>query len=110
MVYIKVHDTYKDITEDVETRFDSSNHERDRLFHKVKNRKVIGLIKDKLGGKIMNNICQIKTKNLQLLNRDGGEDKKAKGKKNCVMKRKLKFEYCKNCIEAIQLDNEIDYL
>ena len=26
------------------------------------------------------------------------------------MKRKLEFEYCKNCLEATQLDDKINYL
>ena len=56
-MYIKAHDTYKNTTEDIETRSDTSNYELDRLLHKGKNRKVIGLMKDKLGGKIMNKIC-----------------------------------------------------
>ena len=42
-----------DIAENVETRFDTSNFELDRLFPKEKNKKVIELMKDKLGGKIM---------------------------------------------------------
>ena len=31
IVHIKIDDIYKDIAEDVETRFDTSNHELDRL-------------------------------------------------------------------------------
>ena len=38
------------------------------------------------------------------------EDKKAKGTKECVIKRELKFENYKNCLEATQLDNKINYL
>ena len=34
---------------------------------------------------------------------DSSEDKKAKGTKKCVRKRKLKFEDYKNCLEATQL-------
>ena len=45
IVYIKTDDTYKDIAEDVETRFDTSNYELDRQLHKGKNKKVIGFIK-----------------------------------------------------------------
>ena len=41
---------------------------------------------------------------------DSSEDKKAKGTKTCVMKRKLKFENYKNCLEATQLENTISYL
>ena len=36
--------------------------------------------------------------------------KKAKGAKKCVKKRKLKFGNYKNCLEAIQFENEINYL
>ena len=32
--------------------------------------------------------------------------KKAKGTKKCVIKRKLKLEDHKNCLEAIQLENK----
>ena len=53
IVYIKTDDIYKDIAEDVETIFDTLNYELDRPLPKGKNKKVIGLIKDKLGGKIM---------------------------------------------------------
>ena len=38
---------YKDIAEDVKTKFDASNYEIDRPFPKGKNKKVIGLMKDK---------------------------------------------------------------
>ena len=38
---------------------------------------------------------------------DSMEDKKAKGTKSCIIKRKLKFENYKNCLKATQLDNKI---
>ena len=53
VVYIKTDDIYKNIAEDVETRFDTSNYELDRPLPRGKNKKVIGLMKDELGGKIM---------------------------------------------------------
>ena len=37
----------------VEARFDTSNFETDRPLTKGKNKKVIGLMKDELGGQIM---------------------------------------------------------
>ena len=36
--------------------------------------------------------------------------KKAKDTKKCVIKRKLKFENYKNCLEATQLENKINHL
>ena len=38
------------------------------------------------------------------------EDKKVKGTKKCAIKRKVKFENYKNCLEATQLDDKIKYL
>ena len=51
IAHVKTDDIYKDIAEDVEKRFNTSNHEIDRPLPKGKNKKVVGLMKDKLGGK-----------------------------------------------------------
>ena len=110
IVYIKTDDIYRDIVEDIETRFDTSNYELDRPLPKGKNKKVIGLMKDELGGKIMTKFVGLRAKTYSYLIDDGSEDKKAKGTKKCVIKRKLKFENYKNCLEATQLDNKIKYL
>ena len=53
IVYIKTEDIYSDIAKVVETKFDTSNYELDRLLPKGKNKNVIGVIKDKLGWRIM---------------------------------------------------------
>ena len=50
---IKTNDFYKDISNDVENRFDTSNYEVNRPLQTGKNKKVIGLMKDELGGKII---------------------------------------------------------
>ena len=50
IVYVKTDDIFKDIAEDVETRFDTSNFEIDILLPQGKNKKLIGLTKDELGG------------------------------------------------------------
>ena len=55
IVYIKADDIYKGISEDVETRYDTSNYELDHQKGKIK--KIIGLVKDELGRKIMNYTC-----------------------------------------------------
>ena len=39
LVFIKTDDSYKDIAEDVKTRFNTSNYELDRLVPKGKNKK-----------------------------------------------------------------------
>ena len=110
IVYIKTDDIFKDIVEDVEIRFDASNYELDRTLPKGKNMKVIGLMKDELGGKIMTKFVGLKVKTYSYLIDDGSEDKTAKGTKKCVIKRKTKLENYKNCLEATQLENKINYL
>ena len=53
IVHIKTEDVYEDIADDVEKRFDTSNYEVNRPLPTGKNKKVIGLMKDNLGGKII---------------------------------------------------------
>ena len=108
--YIKTDDIYKDTAGDVEPTFDTLNYELDRPLPKAKNKKGIGLMKDKLGGKIMTKFVGLRAKTYSYLIDDGREDKKAKGTKKCVIKKKLKFENYKNCLEATQLQNKINHL
>ena len=53
IVHVKTDYIYKDIPEDVETRFDTLNFEIGRSLPKGKNKNVIGLMKDELGRQIM---------------------------------------------------------
>ena len=53
---IKTKDFYKDIAQDVEEQFDTSNYGVDRPLPKEKNKNVIGLMKDELGGGIITNL------------------------------------------------------
>ena len=53
IVYPKFEKFYVDLAGDVEASFDTSNFEVDRLLPTGKNKKVMGLMKDELGGRIM---------------------------------------------------------
>ena len=88
IAYIKADDIYKDIAEDVETRFDTSNYELDRPLPKGKNRKVIGLMKDELVRKIMTKFAGLRAKTYSYLIDDGSDKKDDDGS---VIKRKIKF-------------------
>ena len=108
IVHVKTDDIYKDIAEDVETKFEMLNFEKDRPLPKGKTKQVIGLINDELGGQIMKELKAVKTYSCLKDNND--EDKKANATKKFVIKRKLKFQDNKNCLEAAQIENKINYL
>ena len=95
---IKTNDFYKDIANDVDKRFDTSNYESNRPLPTGKNKKVIGLMKDELGGKTITEFFTLRPKTNSYLTDYGKEDKKAKGTKKCVIKRMIKFNDYKNCL------------
>ena len=79
IVFIKADDIFKDITEDVETRFDTSSYELECIsieipLPKGKDEKVIGPIKDELDKNIMIRFVRLRAK----IYRRRNEDKKAK--------------------------------
>ena len=98
IINIKTEDVYEDITNDVEKRFDTSNYEVSRPLPTGKNKKVIALMKNKLGGKIMTEFAAHRPKTYSYLIDDGNNDKKAKGTKKSVTKIILKFNDYKNCL------------
>ena len=83
---IKTKDFYKDIANDVADRFDTSNYEVNRPLPTGKNKKVIGLMKDELGGKVITEFVALRPKNYSYLADDCKEDKKANGTKNAYKK------------------------
>ena len=89
VINIKTEDLYEDIADDVEKRFDTSNYEVNRPLSTEKNKKVIGLMKDELGRKIMNVFAALRPKIYSYLIDNGNSDKKAKGTKKCVIKECL---------------------
>ena len=107
VMHIKTNDFYKDIASDVENRFDTSNYEVNtsetsalacRPLPTEKNKKVIGLMKDELGGKIITEFVTLRPKTYSFLTDDGREDKKAKGTRKCIIKKMIKFNDYKKCL------------
>ena len=70
---------------------------------KGKNKKVIGLTKDEIGGKIRTEFVALRPKIYSYLTDTCKENKKATGTKKCVTKERLKFNYYKDCL----LNNKI---
>ena len=76
-------------------RFDTSNYEVNRPLPTGKNKKVIGLMKDELGGKMITEFVTLGPKTYSYLINNCKEDKKTKGTKKCVIKRMIKFNIIK---------------
>ena len=71
---------------------------------------LIGLMIGVLDKKDHRKFVGLRAKRYNYLIDDVNKNKKVKGKKNCFIKIKLKFEIDKNSLEATQLDNKIKYL
>ena len=82
VVNIKTKDFYKDIAENVKERFDTSNYIYDRPLPTGVNKKVIGLMKDELGGDIITEFVALRPRVL----------------KKCVVNKMLRFENYKKCL------------
>ena len=89
---IKTNDFYKDMANDVDKRFDTSNYEVNRPLPTGKNKKV------EFGGKIITEFVTLRPKTYSYSTDDGKEDKKAKGTKKCIIKRMIKYNDYKNCL------------
>ena len=84
VIHIKTEDFYEDIANDVEKWFDTSNYDENdkRPLPIGKNKKVVCLFKDELGGRIMKELVGLRAKIYAYLLDDDTEYKKAKGKKS----------------------------
>ena len=92
---------YRDVAKDAEKRFDTSGYSKDdnRPLPIGKNKKVIGLIKDELGGKIMAGFVALRAKMYAYTKVDKGvEEKRSKGTKKYVVSEGLTFDDYKVCL------------
>ena len=101
---IETDDFYKDISDDVKDRFDTSDYNSSRPLPVGLNKKVIGLMKDELGREIMTEFITLRPKmyaykagsSESTTGRD--EVKKCKEIKECVVQKTISFEDYKNCL------------
>ena len=114
IIYVKTDDFYKDISNDIDKWFDTSNYSKDidRTLEKGKNKKVVGKFKDELGGLIMSEVCILRAKTYAFLlggltdndySMRGIINKKAKGTKKCVIKNRITFNDYVMCFLAMKI-------
>ena len=97
IIDIKTENFYEDTADEVEKKLIHqimSATPLNAIDHSLptgKNKKVIGLMKDKLRTKIMTEFAALRPKTYSYLMDDDSEAKKVKGTKKCVIKRMLTF-------------------
>ena len=77
---IQTDDFFKDISQDVEQKFDTSNYPKDYKSEipTGKNKKVIGMMKDEAGGKIIKEFIGLRAKLYSYKMYEGKEEKSVK--------------------------------
>ena len=100
VINIFTEDVFEDINNDVERWFDTSNYDKNdkRPLQTDINKKVIGMFKDELGGKIMKEFCALRSKIYAYLMNDDIKNKQVKGTNMCIIKRRIMFENCKDSL------------
>ena len=97
---IQTEDFYKDISGDVNNRFDTSdypeNHPSD--IPTGINKKVLGMMKDEAEGKNIKEFVGLRSKLYSFIMEDGGENKKCKGVKKQVVESSITHEDYKTCL------------
>ena len=98
---IKTDDFYADISNDVESRFDTSDYPKDHgsgIAVGV-NKKVLGMFKDEAGGKQIDEFVGLRAKLYSYkMFTDGKENKKCKGVKRNVVQETITHDDYKKCL------------
>ena len=98
VINIITEDFFEDISDDVEGWLGTSSYVDKRPLAIGKNKRVPDLFNDELGGKIIKEVVALRPKTWAYLMDDGSDKKKAKGTKECIIKRELMFENYKDCL------------
>ena len=110
MYEIETEDFYLDISPDVRTMFDTSDYPKDHPsgIETGVNKKVIGLFKDEVAGKVITEFIGLRAKNYSFIC-DGEEHKRCKAIKKNVTKNDISHEDYRNCLfKNIQLRRKMN--
>ena len=100
MYQIETDGFYKDISGDVENRFDTSDYPPNHPsgIPSGFNKKVLGMFKDEASGKVIDEFVGLRAKLYSYRMFEGEESKKCKGVKKSVVKKSISQEDYKNCL------------
>ena len=109
IIHIETEAFYKDIANDVNKWFDTSGYDKNdkRPLPIGINKKIIGIFKDELNGKMMAKLCGPRSKTYSFLidcyddydyDRNKIKNKKSKGTKEYVIKHRIKFNDYKDSL------------
>ena len=100
IIHIMTEDFFEDISNDVEIWYDTCNYDEndERPLPIRKNKKLIGLFKDELAGKIVKEFWALRAKTYSYLMDGDCEVKKAKATKKCIIKQKIMFANYTDCL------------
>ena len=100
VINIFTEDFFEDINNDIERWFNISNYDKNdkRPLKTGINKKVIGMFKDELGGKIIKEFCAPRSKTYSYLMGNDIEKKNAKGTNKCIIECRIKFLDYKNSL------------
>ena len=77
----------------VSIKRDIYKNDLERRLSKAKNKNVIGLMKDQLGGQIMNRFVRLRAKTYSYLKDNNDEEKKQKAQKSVLQKENLNSRF-----------------
>ena len=88
-------DLFHDMSEFLE-KYDTSNYDQSHPLYSEKNKKVVGLFKDELGGKLITEFVGLRSKMYSYSGEESG--KRAKGVKKAVLKKTITHDDFRNCL------------
>ena len=102
MYLIETEDFFKDISGDVKDRFDTSDYPENHPsgIPTGINKKVLGMFKDEVGGKIIKEFVGLRAKLYSYKMDEGEESKKCKGVKRQVVATSITHEDYKTCLRT----------
>ena len=77
----------------VSIKRDIYKNDLERRLSKAKNKNVIGLMKDQLGGQIMNRFVRLRAKTYSYLKDNNDEEKKKKAQKTVSQKENINLKF-----------------